>query len=267
MEFAMHGSLKDYLTSMRSRKLIQPQLILQQQQQFGQSPPTGPLTTMSTSIPTCNGNALTGPSNQRYHLYPAAGAQAAEESSSLYDLDPASKAHAMRLLRLLNSKYWLEQGIDYYTKQQGKDSSFIETRKNNTPICSGGPPINANFREMKEDTVFCGVPQQECSLWPGQLSPNLTPYYNSNLSLPTNCICCCQHVDGEAIERDVCQQNGAVVGSKARLRGGGLNMITSTSCKDTETQLSYFEVLDFALQIARGMEHLETMKVNKANSS
>ena len=29
---------------------------------------------------------------------------------------------------------------------------------------------------------------------------------------------------------------------------------------DTETQLSYFEVLDFALQIARGMEHLERIE-------
>ena len=41
--------------------------------------------------------------------------------------------------------------------------------------------------------------------------------------------------------------------------GGGAGMNVNTD--NTETRLSYFEVLDFALQIARGMEHLEKMKV------
>ena len=72
------------------------------------------------------------PSNQSYnHLYPAAGAQAAEESASLYDIDPASKAHAMRLLRLLNSEYSLQQLRDDHEccHSDTQDGAAIESRQ------------------------------------------------------------------------------------------------------------------------------------------
>ena len=379
----MHGSLKDYLKSVRSGKLLQPKLLLQQQQQqLRQVPPITPpiiTSTVKLHMPTCNGNALMGasasdttspmypatnqlsmlslcpyhynqltqhnhsnrmsssapareaPSNQHHHICPAAGAQAAEESASLYNIDPASKAHAMRLLRLLNSEYSLGEGTDNhncchshtqdgaaiesrqsysysglgemcvrraclddypdwygamppnnyyynyckhcsytyynYPKQQ-EDSLFLETCKNHSSAYPPQPPpIYTNICGGKGGTIFSDAPQQKCSVCHGQLSPDLNLYYNSNPSSPTSCIYCCQHVDGEASGRDVCQQTGAVVGDKARMSGAGLNMMISTSYDDTETQLSYFEVLDFALQIARGMEHLERMKVSKSNGT
>ena len=272
------------------------------------------------------------PSNQRHHHLCPAGAQAAEESVSLYNMDPASKAHAMRLLRLLNSEYCLQQladdhtcchgdaqggatiksgqsaysysGLsemcvrracldDYpywygtlprnnyynytrsyynYSEQREKEGSespespFADTPGTNAPLLPPQPPpIYINYCEGEGDAISSSDPQQEeCMCHHLQPAPNLNPYHNHNLySSSSGCIyCSCQCANSEAVVGGVHQQTGAGVSDQANLAGAG-NQTTSSS--DTETRLSYFEVLDFALQIARGMEHLEKMKVSQTN--
>ena len=372
----MHGSLKDYLKSVKSGELPNPQLLLYQQQQLlqvGQAPPIAvPLTTMTTNLQIANGNTLgqgasasgmtslvdptanrqltlslcpyhynqltqhnrngatpymsssvpTGgaPGDQHYHhLYPL-GAQAAEESVSLYNIDPASKAHAMRLLRLLNSEYGLQRladdhecchddtqdgaaiklgqsaysysGLsemcvrraclddypywyhgttprnDYYNyshsyynyseedKKEGSESPFAETPGTNVPLLPPQPPpIYVNACEGEGDANSSGDPQQEC-LCDRLSAPNLNPYHSYNLSTASGCVYCCQCAISEAVGGGMYQQTGA---DQANSEGAGMNVTTD----NTETRLSYFEVLDFALQIARGMEHLEKMKVSQ----
>ena len=374
----MYGSLKDYLKSVKSGEIPNPQLLLYQQQQqlqVGQAPPMGtPPATVTTNLTVANGgapdqgasasgmtssecpatnrksmlslcpyhyNQLTqhnrngttpymsssaptggAPSDQHYHhLYPA-GAQAADESVSLYDVDPASKAHAMRLLRLLNSEYGLQRladeqecchddtkeeaaiklgqsaysysysGLsemcvrraclddypywyhgtmprnDYYNsyynnseheKKEGSESPFAETPGTNAPLLPlhQPPPIYINACEGEGDANSSGDPQQEC-LCHHLSAPSLNPYHSYNLSSASGaCVYCCQCAAGvsEAV-------GGAVGGEGGGANPGGAGM-NVTADSDTETRLSYFEVLDFALQIARGMEHLEKMKVSR----
>ena len=386
MEFAMHGSLKDYLKSVKSGELPNPQLLLYQQQQLqmGQASPIAiPPTTVATNQLVTNGSALcegvslssaypvtnqkstlslcpyhynqltqhnhtgatpynnmsssaptTGgaPGDQHYHhLYPPAGAQAAEESASLYNVDPTSKAHAMRLLRLLNSDYGLQRladdlecchgdtqdgaaiklgqsaysysysGLsemcvrraclddypywyhgtvprnDYYnsyynySKQQeakeDSESPFAETPGTNAPLlppAHHSPPIYVNVCEGEGEANSPGdLQQQQQEYLCHHLSaPNLNPYHSYNLStMSGGCVYCCQCAAvSEGGERGgrvgVYQETGA---DQTNPGGGGAGMNVNTD--NTETRLSYFEVLDFALQIARGMEHLEKMKV------
>jgi hypothetical protein len=382
MEFAMHGSLKDYLKSVKTGEMPNPQLLLYQQQQqlhVGQAPPIAtPSITVTTNPPVANGSTLgqgasasgmtssvypatnrksmlslcpyhynqltqhnhngpppymsssapTGgtPSDQHYHhLYPA-GAQAAEESVSLGTVDPASKAHAMRLLRLLNSEYGLQQltddhecchddtqgseaaaiklgqsaysysGLsemcvrraclddypywyhgtmprnDYYNsyynysepqeQKEESESPFADTPGTNAPLLPP-PPIYINACEGEGDANSSGDPQQECHCH--RLSAtNLNPYHSYNLSTASGgCVYCCQCA--AAVGEAVGGGGGGGVGVYQQTRadqpspgGGGANV----TADNTETRLSYFEVLDFALQIARGMEHLEKMKVS-----
>ena len=376
----MHGSLKDYLKSLKTGKLPNPQLLLYQQQQQQQAPPidsptTPPPTTVTTNFQIANGSALgasafgmtssahpatnrqstlslcpyhynqltqhnhngappymsssapTGgvPGNQHHHHSCPGGAQATEESISLYNVDPASKAHAMRLLRLLNSEYGL-QGLadnheschddtegeaaiklgqsaysynglsemcvrraclddypywyhgtrprnDYYNyshsyynyseqdrkERESSESPFAETPGTNAPLLPlQPPPIYINTYEGEWEANSSSYPQQEC-LCHHQLAPNLNPYHSYNLSTASGCVYCCQCANSEAVG------GPQHPGDQANLGGAGLNVTASSASfftDDTETRLSYFEVLDFALQIARGMEHLEKMKVS-----
>lgn len=333
----MYGSLKDYLKSVKTGKLPNPQLLLNQQQvllgqtQRQQSPqllqiPNGnvpgattPAVVMSSVYPATNQqstlslcpyhhNQLTNAMSQsqvggapdNYHLRPA-GTQA-EESVSLYDMDPASRAHATRLLRLLNSEYCLQQLSDdhdccsdggaqggatiksgqsaysysrlgetcvrrqcldeypywygtlprtnyynsYYNhseqKKERSESPLAETPGTNAPLLP--PPVYINAYSDVSDP---DDPQQECMC--RQQTPNLNPYHN--LSASNVCVYCCQCLNGEA------GGTTAAGGDRVSL-GGGAGSVPS----DSERGLSYFEVLDFAQQIARGMEHLERMKVN-----
>ena len=262
------------------------------------------------------------PGNQYHsHLCPAA-------SVSLYNVDPASKAHAMRLLRLLNSKYYIQEladdhecchddtlsgattnsgqlvclycGIgetcvrraclddypywyhgtiprnDYYnysrsyynySEQQKKDDSespFAETSETN--LHPQPPPIYVNTYEGEVGANSTGYPQQEL-MCHCESPPNLNPYYYYNLlgSSSSGCIYCShQYTNIEAVGGGACQQTGT---DQANLGGAGLNLTTSSTDNTEQTRLSYFEVLDFALQIARGMEHLEKMKVRQLSRS
>ena len=380
MEFAMYGSLKGYLQSVRTGKLPNPQLLLYQQQRknqpVGQTPPIVPpprtpttnfsrntleasVSGMTSSVyPATNQQSMlnlcpyhrnqltqhrnngttyysnvlsstpTGgaPGNQHHqHLCPAAPGP-----TSLYDVDPASEAHAMRLLRLLNSKYYIQELADdheychnntlsgaktesssdqlvcsycgmgemcvrraclddypywyhgtrprndyynyshsyyNYSEQQKdhSDSPFAETPV--TSLFSQPPPIYVNTYEGEVGANFTGYPQQEC-LCHCESPPNLNPYYNDSNdccyynplgSSSSGCIYCThQYANLEPAGEDECQQSGA---DQANLIGAQPNLTTSSTDK-TETRLSYFEVLDFALQIAQGMEHLEKMKVS-----
>ena len=379
----MHGSLKDYLKSVKTGVLPNPQLLLYQQQYVGQAPPIAtPSITVTTNPSVANGNtpgqgasasgmissvypatnrksmlslcpyhynqltqhnhnhngatpymsssAPTGgtPGDQHYHhLYPAAGAQAAaQESVSLGNTDPASKAHAMRLLRLLNSEYGLQQladnhkcchddmegdeaaiklgqsaysysGLsemcvrraclddypywyhgtmprnDYYNsyynynseheKKEDSESPFADTPGTNAPLLPP-PPIYINACEGEGGANSSSGPQQEC-LCHHLSATNLNPYHSYNLSTASGgCVYCCQCAAiGEAVGGGggVYQQTGADQSNPGGGGGGGGANVTPDN---TETRLSYFEVLDFALQIAQGMEHLEKMKVSFA---
>ena len=382
----MHGSLKDYLKSVKTGKLPNPQLLLYQQQQLqvGQAPPISPPITPSPTITTTNLQVVNGsalgasasgmtssanlttnrqstlslclyhynqltqhnhngappymsssaptqgtPDNQHYHHLCPARAQAAEESASLYNVDPASKAHAMRLLRLLNSEcglqrladdhdchhddtqggaavklgqsaysysglsetcvrracldnypYWYHGTIprnDYYNysrsyynyseqdkeERESSESPFAETPGTNAPLLPPQPPpIYINTYEGEGVENSSSYPQQEC-LCHRLLAPNLNPYHSYNLSTASGCVYCCQCANSEVV-------GGKEPGDLANLGGAGLNVTAASSSSfsidNSETQLSYFEVLDFALQIARGMEHLEKMKVSQAKN-
>ena len=426
LEFAMYGSLKDYLKSVKTGKLPNPQVLLRQ------APPTAPPTTATLQV--ASGNACT--SGMTSSVYPATNQQSTLNlcpyhrnqliqhrqngttpnplslvstgeapanhhhhhrhicpmtSVPLYSTDPASKAHAVRLLRLLNSKYCIEQlsdgceycrhdgtqdgtetssdqlvcsycGLsemcvrraclddypywyhgtvprnDYYNsyynyserKRKGDSGSpFAKTPGSNLP--PQPPPVYANASEgegdmrvnsssypLQESVCHCeslpnlnpyadahkgevdfnssSYPPQESvchcesppklhsyvnnayeveggvnsSGYPPQESvchcespPNLNSYYNYNLSPSNGCIYCHQYANTGAVGGGegggACQPAGTDQGA---LGGAGPN-IAATSTNDAETRLSYFEVLDFALQIARGMEHLEKMKVSR----
>jgi hypothetical protein len=400
----MYGSLKDYLKSVRTGKLPNPQRLLHQ------APPIAPPSTNSTAnhqvhitsenalltsgvtssvYPVTNStlnlcpyhhNQLTqrrqngtipslastgdAPINQHHHHHHVCPAACV----SLYDTDPASKSHTMRLLRLLNSKYYTQQltddhecchgdtqelvcsncGLgemcvrraclddypywyhstmprnDYYnsyynySKQEKKgDSSGPFAKTSGTVLPSQPPPTYVSACEGEgganssgyESVCHCesppnlnhvcegeggtsssAYPQQElvchcesppslspyvntCAGGEGANSsgspqqelvchcespPNLNSYYNYNQSPPSGCICCHHYANSEAVA--VGQPAGT---DRASLRGGGEGINDAAMSTDnTETRLSYFEVLDFALQIARGMEHLDKMKVS-----
>ena len=353
----MYGSLKDYLKSVKTGKLPNPQLLLHQAPPIAPPPATTtanlqvasrnasmsgmtssvyPATNQQSTLNLCpyhhkqltqhrqNGttpNMLPSVStggapvdHYHHHLHPSA-------SVSLYDADPASKAHTLRLLRLLNSKYYTQQVTDdhecchdddttrdgaatmsgqlvcsycglgemcvrraclddyphwyhgttprndyynysrsyyNYSEQKKKDDSgspFAENPESNLP--PQPPPIYVNAYEEQWDANSSGYPQQElvCHC---ESPPNLNPYYNYNLSSSSGCIYCHQYVNSEAVGGGACQLTGT---DRVNLGGAGLN-VAATSTESTETGLSYFEVLDFALQIAQGMEHLEKMKVS-----
>ena len=418
----MYGSLKDYLKSVRTGKLPNPQLLLRQAPPIAPPPRTStanhqvtsgnvatvtsgmtssayPATNLTLNLCPYHHNQLTQhrqngttpylvPSSistggvpinqhqQHHHLCPAA-------SVSLYDTDPASKAHSMRLMRLLNSKYytqqltdnherchgdtqesgqlvcsycgvgemcvrraclddypyWYHSRTDYYnsyynynSKQQKKGdsvSTFAKTSGNVLPpqlppiyvsACEGEVGANSSGYPQQESVCHCesppnltpyvntckgevdinssSYPQQESvchcesppnlnayvntyqgeggaksSSYPQQelvchceSPPNLNPYYNYNQSPSSGCIYCHHYANSEA-GGGACQQatgtDQANLGATLERGGGegvGLNAAAASS-DSTGTQLSYFEVLDFALQIARGMEHLDKMKV------
>lgn len=353
MEFAMYGSLKDYLKSVKNGKLPNPQLLLNQQQVLlGQAPlPHSPQTPqvpngnanaplegvgsemMSVAYPTTNQQsslslcpyhhsqlaqfinvsspARIGAASDNLSYQPTGrGAQATEESVSLYDMDPASKAHATRLLRLLNSDYCLQQMTDehdcchgnaevgatmtsgqsaysyrrlgercvrraclddypywygslprnnyynsYYNyseqRREPSESPLADTPGTNAPLLPP-PPIYVNSYKGDGDAISGNDPHQECMY--DQQSPNtLTPYHN--LSASNTCVYCCQCVGGDAVGT---QRLG--IGDQSSV-GGAVN-----TSSEAEVGLSYFEVLDFAQQIARGMEHLEKMKVSVTSS-
>ena len=337
----MYGSLKDYLKSVKTGKLPNPQQVL-----MGQAPPSQAPPTLSPWLP--NGNALSGAagSTMTSSDYQGAGQQvclcpyhhnqlsqvmnmsspariggapnnqqfsathSAEESVSLYDMDPASKAHATRLLRLLNSEYCLQQITDehdcchgdegggaaiqlgqsaysyrrlgemcvrrvclddypysygtlprndyynsYYNyseqKKEESESPFAETPGTNAPLLPP-PPIYVNDYEEEGDAISSNEPHQDCMCHQEDCRHQLPNSYR-NLSSSNTCVYCCQCVGGEATG-NLLTQHGT--GERSSLGGAG------NLSSETEGGLSYFEVLDFAQQIARGMEHLEKMKVN-----
>ena len=363
MEFAMYGSLKDYLKSVKNGKLPNPQLLLNQQQVLlGHTPAPPPhsprllqvsngnaamasemtssaypATNQTSTFNLCpyHHNQLTqfnnmtssaptgGSPDNQHHLRACVGARA-DDSVSLYDVDPTSKAHATRLLKLLNSEYCLRQLMEdhdcchgdeeegeggatiksgqsaysyrrlgescvqrpclddypywygtlprntyynsYYNcsehKREHSESSLADTPGTNAPLLPP-PPIYVNVYEGEDDTISSNDPhhqecvchQQECMC--RQPSPGLNPYHN--LSSSSTCVYCCQCVSGEAVGDVPRQQTGT--GDQASLEG------TGNVYSESENTLSYFEVLDFAQQIARGMEHLEKMKVTHLSIS
>ena len=372
----MYGSLKDYLKSVKTGKLPNPQQLLSQQQSTsGHAPPPPPhspgllprngpmgLATsemMSSFYPATNqqstlslcpyhrsqlarfgstpppppptGTLGGAPGNQG--LLPT-GAHAADESVSLYDMDPVSKAHATRLLRLLKSEYCLQHLADdidcchsdagggatmqsgqsaYSYRQLGDmcvrraclddypywygtlprfdsynsyynyhsasqkhercsespESHFTDTPGTMAPLLPP-PPIYVNDYEGEGDGIsshhheecVCHEEREECTC-PYQPSSSLNQY--RNLSASNTCIYCCHCAaegggggEGGATQAPPTQPTAPGACDRSNLTTGEGNTFS-----EADRGLSYFEVLDFAQQIARGMEHLERMKVSQ----
>ena len=357
----MYGSLKDYLKSVKTGELPNPQLLLHQDPPIVPPPRTsnanrqvtsGNASTLMSGITSsvypatnstlnlcsyhCNqltqhrqnrttpyivpssispGGAPINQHEQHHHLYPAA-------SVSLYDTNPASKAHATRLMRLLNSKYYTQQltddheychgdtqefgqlvcsycGVgemcvrraclddypywyhgtmlrnDYYNSYYNYNSKQQKREDSGSPLAKTSgtvhppqpPPIYVSACEGEGGANSSGYPQQElvCHC---ESPPNLSPCYDYNQSPSSGCIYCHHYANSEAVAvgGGACQQPTET--DRANLGGEGERGLNAaaTSSDNTETRLSYFEVLDFALQIARGMEHLEKMKVSHINT-
>ena len=275
----------------------------------------------STPPPTGMGTA---PGNQRL-FHPVGGAHAADESVSLYDMDPVSRAHATRLLRLLNSEYCLQHladdidcchsdagggatiqsghsaysyrqlgetcarraclddypywygtlpRFDYYNTYYNYRSTLQpRDRSSESPLADvpgtvapllPPPPIYVNVYEGEGDGIFssddplhqeCTCHERECTCYP-QPSPSSLNQY-SNLSASNTCVYCCQCGTGDEATQPLPTAGARGADDRSCLVGEG------NSFSESERGLSYFEVLDFAQQIARGMEHLEKMKVSR----
>ena len=156
----------------------------------------------------------------------------------------------------------------YVNTDQGEGGANSSGYPQQEPLChcDSPPNLNAyvNTYQGEGGANSSSYPQQElvCHC---ESPPNLNPYYNYNQSPSSGCIYCHHYANSEA-GGGACQQPtgtdranlGATLGRGEE--GVGLNAAAASS-DSTGTRLSYFEVLDFALQIARGMEHLDKMKV------
>lgn len=352
----MYGSLKDYLKSVKTGKLPNPQLLLNQQQvPLGHVPP--PHSPSLLQVPNGNATISSEMTSSGYHatnqqsmlsLCPyhrnqltllgnvtsssaptggapynqqhlnSSGRARAEESVSLHDIDPTSRAHATRLLRLLNSRYCLQQLLDdngcchgddeeevggetitagvsayscrglsencvrrlclddypcwygtlpqstyynsYYNssdhKREPSENSFADTPGSNAPLLP--PPLfYVNVCEGERDAISSNVSPHECVCHQPECmcshltTTSLNSYHNIDAS--NTCSYCCQCINSEAVGAMQRQISGA---------NGSANLDGNENLQsESENTLSYFEVLDFAQQIARGMEHLEKMKV------
>ena len=205
--------------------------------------------------------------------------QTAGDASSLYAVDPAVAAHMQRLLRLL-------QGDCYYPQQQSEiDTDTTNVAPNYDRLAPLMVGSQCAYRPCLQDDPYCYYPyrhtdyynqarlresanQEELLSAPTEFRPtyanvpgstsDTTPHYRDEDGYntgPSTCPCCMQlttlaeysNLGGGTDASPDRTANRQSVFSLANLCDGGL------------TQL---DVLDFALQIARGMEHLEQMKVS-----
>ena len=96
-----------------------------------------------------------------------------------------------------------------------------------------------------------------------------SPYYKYKKELSSYSSSCvyCAHLNRASSYRNLDSDERLVSGSVGGATGDhGVGVVSDSGVSMTggrAGELSYFEVVDFAHQIARGMEHLEKMKVSR----
>ena len=211
--------------------------------------------------------------------------QTAADASSLYAVDPAVAAHMQRLLRLL-------QGDCYYPQQQSEiDADTANVAANYDRLaplmvgsqCAYRPCLqddpysyypyrhtdyynqsrlreSANQEQDSDQEELLSAPTEFCPTYANVLGSTsaTTPHYHDEDGYntgPSTCPCCTQL----ATLAEYSNLGGGTDTSPDRTANRQSMFSLANLCDGGLTQL---DVLDFALQIARGMEHLEQMKVS-----
>ena len=273
MEFAVFGSLKSYLSECKKALTARP----------------------ASAAALTPAPYLFCP----YHLHQMSQTQegysnvqqTAGDASSLYPVDPAVAAHMQRLLRLLqsdcyypqqqseidggatnvashydrlapnydrlaplmvgtsrcayrpclqNDPYYPYRHTDYYNQAHLRESASPEGDGDEEGLLSVPPelrPTYTNIPNSTPDGILHSHDEDVCSA-----SPSTCPYCTQLASLAEY-----SNLGGGTDASPDGTANRQSVFSLANLCDGGL---------------THLDVLDFALQIARGMEHLEQMKVS-----
>ena len=326
MEFAMYGSLRDYLKQLRMGNLapFHPNTVRTSVERGGAGPCT------------CQEEEGEGEGSVVGGRRDNVRQEASQRPFSLYDSsdhDPSVLAHAARLMRLLESDYYYQaarHGNGTEQESCGSDSGSDCTSVDRGLYFEGGG-MCAYHLDLDESPYRYRMQQDLSGYYnsqgaagssdrPMRLAPayaNLPP--NEGVASQTSSCHCSDSaiVDVEyrnvasgsngrvtGSDERVTRSNGRVTGSGGRVTGSGGRVTGSggrvtgsggrvtgsggrvtgsggrvtgnggtgngsacggrCKCLDvnmTRSQLSYFEVLDYANQIARGMEHLENMKV------
>lgn len=322
MEFAMYGSLKDYLRQLKSGKLVplHPNAL---RGAGGQRTSAAAAATAASSSPTpsspgrcpCPCHALYQAAAVAHASQNAVGMSrgvgedgergngALADASSLPDpyADPTAAAHAARLMRLFECDYHYSHRS---TNQDGGDSDSANSLDDLPPDYANEHSMCAyHYHSELDDYPYHGpgahrfasdyynhyynyrptdqkeMTPSEAAETPGSGAALLPPppYANVSESEGDSCHCsdhsctCSQHSDGAdsqvGVYRNVppvtciyCSTEPGQAASGPAGEAAGGNCL----CPDLSVmqgKLSYYEVLDYACQIARGMQHLEGMKV------
>lgn len=320
MEFALHGSLKDYLKKVR----LSPRNIYGARGTAGEG--TRPLPTGRCLCP-CHSLYRGGPTRRGVAQGRADSTEPHPASTSYYH-DPVVMAHAARLMRILDSDYYHRSGSnprgehssgsdsgsmngDYpYTDDEGmcayhsslEDSPYgwvqravsqyynsyynykAPAKPRTDPLSAEMPGSNAPM--PRTDSLSAETPGSNAPLLPMPHFSNLPEEEEKEGDNPSHqCSCRSSDIDSSTDQEGEGEGPGVyTVGCvycserTAPSNGQGERPAPSNGqaerpvashgdvclCPDPSVmdgRLSYFEVLDYASQIARGMEHLQKMKV------
>lgn len=295
----MYGSLKDYLKQLKMGNLapLHPNTVRTSGERGGVS--TGPCTCPCHSSCQEEGEGVAGGRGEGVNNTRQVAPPFSLYDSSQHD--PAVLAHAARLMRLLDSDYYYQaarHGDGTEKESCGSDSSSDCTSVDRA-LHFGGGGMCAYHSDLEESPYRYrwmqqalsssgyynsqGSSRDASSVHTGSNGPLLLapPYANlpseggaSMTSMTSSCHCS----DNASASVDVEYRNvtslsgrgvtGSAIGSGRGVTGSAIGNGGTCGgrckCPDTNMtrgQLSYFEVLDYATQISRGMEHLESMKV------
>ena len=180
--------------------------------------------------------------------------------------DRATVAHASRLLRLLNSESYTPKLEDSEPDCGLTAAGCVHrTCLDDYPYWIGAPSQNEYYNAYhNQSPVSPDVFAANSCDTPASNSP---PYVNSPLEKKYindgRCTCHIQ-VDAAGCLYHNVPQSTCLHSSEMCVRGKQSMCITTDRGTTSDKCLSYFDILDFAFQIARGMEHLDKMKVRNS---
>ena len=297
----MYGSLKDYLKKLSSGQLSPPQMHhLRQNLTEGDKPSALNHCVCSCHSQECSSNHETISLAREQHNGPhsLSPCLSLTEVSSLPDnyCDPVAMAHAARLLRLLDTNYCYHSNFSIdtsYDEGRGAHSGMDATpipemggrKRSSSSIIGLMCAYHSSFKEYPSYYGYNWAPASH------SMSGYYNSYYNhrdsarpvarasSKVDTPDSiAYSVCPRPSYVNIPEDDKEEDAVSTDYTCHCsdlpyynnRGDPNHNVSCAYCSvqskggsvvDQNRKLSYFEVLDYASQIANGMEHLEKMKV------